>query len=441
VCTGHNRSLKEYVMTVDNQADTAGQNTPPAGGPGAQNETQAELLATVRLLAGEIGPRPSAGTGERKAAAFVIDRLRHAGYEVELEPFEGLTTYSWTYAPLYGALALAGWLGPRRPALGALLGLGAFGAFLAESLGFEAVARLPFLPHDRSQNVVARLPLPESSSAPERRVILVAHLDSARSALVFQPRLVRGFRATFVGLTAAMATVALGNLARWVQGPRREDPEALDRATQVAGSALLFPLAVLLQREAAMPVVAGANDNASGVAVVLAAAERLAAALQGALDQKAELWVVFTGCEESGLGGMQHFLAAHGHELDPASTLFINVDNVGAGMLTLVNQEGTLWPLLADSELLDAATRMALRRGLHFQTRGYHAMPTDAQVPLARGYRALSVMAFDEHGALPNWHWPTDTPDAVDATTMESALDLLVRTVRRLAAGPGRRIG
>jgi hypothetical protein len=68
-------------------------------------------------------------------------------------------------------------------------------------------------------------------------------------------------------------------------------------------------------------------------------------------------------------------------------------------------------------------------------------MPTDAQVPLARGYRALSVMAFDEHGALPNWHWPTDTPDAVDVTTMESALDLLVRTVRRLAAGPGRRIG
>ena len=48
-------------MTVDNQADTAGQNNPPGGGPGAQNETQAELLATVRLLAGEIGPRPSAG--------------------------------------------------------------------------------------------------------------------------------------------------------------------------------------------------------------------------------------------------------------------------------------------------------------------------------------------------------------------------------------------
>jgi hypothetical protein len=428
-------------MTVDNQADTAARDNAASAGPSTQNETQGELLATVRLLAGEIGARPSAGEGERKAAAFVIDRLRHAGYEVELEPFEGLTSFTWTYAPLYGALALAGWLGPRRPALGAVLGLGAFGAFLAESLGFEGAARLPFLPHDRSQNVVARLPPPESSGPPERRVILVAHLDSARSALVFHPRLVRGFRASFVALTAAMATVALGNLARWIQGPRRQEPEALDRTTQAAGGALLFPLAVLLQREAAMPVVAGANDNASGVAVVLTAAERLAAALQGVLEQKAELWVVFTGCEESGLGGMQHFLAAHAHELDPATTLFINVDNVGAGMLTLVNQEGTLWPLLADSELLDAATRMALRRGLHFQTRGYHAMPTDAQVPLARGYRALSLMAFDERGVLPNWHWPTDTPDAVVVTTMESALDLLIRMVRRLAAGPGRRIG
>src|SRR4051812_42653752 len=164
-------------MTVANQEEENTQDQSVERGPAPGNDTQRALLETVRVLAEQIGPRPSAGEGERLAAAFMIDRLRKAGYQVELEPFAGLTTFSWTYALPYTVLALAGFLGRRWPRLGALLGLGAFAAFLAENLGFETLSRLPALPRARSQNVVARLPLAAGdTSAPPGRVVLVAHL-------------------------------------------------------------------------------------------------------------------------------------------------------------------------------------------------------------------------------------------------------------------------
>src|SRR4051794_24636482 len=112
-------------MTVANQEEENTQDQSVERGPAPGNDTQRALLETVRVLAEQIGPRPSAGEGERLAAAFMIDRLRKAGYQVELEPFAGLKTFSWTYALPYTVLALAGLPGPRRARPGGLPGAGA----------------------------------------------------------------------------------------------------------------------------------------------------------------------------------------------------------------------------------------------------------------------------------------------------------------------------
>ena len=404
------------------------------------NSTQQGLLATVRLLAETIGPRPPASDGERKAAALLISRLRHAGYAVQMDPFDGLTASSWTYGPLYGGAAVAGLLGRRLGGWATLLGLGAFAAFVAETLGFASVSRLGRLPRGRSQNVVARLAAAaDAAGGSACRVVLVAHLDSPQAALPFHPALVGRLRELSMAGVLALATIAAGGVLRPLLRGRAAD--RLAGVLRLTAAGLLLPLGALLHRESAMPPVAGANSNASGVAVVLAAAETLLPLLQGLRDRPGELWILFTGCAESGQAGMQHFLATYRAELDPATTLFLNVDTVGAGLLTLVKQEGVLWPLLADPELLDTATHIALRRGVPFQTRGFHTAATDALVPLARGYRALSLMAFDDNGHLPNWHWPTDTTARLDPATLEAALTVLVPLVRRLIAPPGRRVG
>jgi len=53
-------------------------------------------------------------------------------------------------------------------------------------------------------------------------------------------------------------------------------------------------------------------------------------------------------------------------------------------------------------------------------------------VPIVRGYKAMSIMAFDERGVLPNWHWPTDTVENIDRAALENAFKLVVGVVRKL---------
>jgi len=44
----------------------------------------------------------------------------------------------------------------------------------------------------------------------------------------------------------------------------------------------------------------------------------------------------------------------------------------------------------------------------------------------------MSVMAFDINGRLPNWHWHTDTIDAVSESTVEQAVQFVTALVRDL---------
>ncbi len=424
-------------MTVTNPSTPRPDKSPDLAAPVPQTDRQRELLAVVGLLAEQIGPRPSAGPGERLAAAFMIDRLRRAGYEVTLEPFEGARTLGWTYGLFYGGGAAAGLLGGRLPYLGMALGLSALGGFLAEALGVPTVARLPGLPRGRSANVVARRPRPIGSGAPARRVVLLAHLDTSRVALPFHPRLLSGFRRAFVGAGLALGAGALAAALRPF-APVGSRPRTLaDRLGLAAGAFLLAPLAGLLYRELTMPPLAGANDNASGAAVVLVAAEQLALPPPDA-SEPGELWVVFTGCGAAGLAGMRHFLDAHADEIDTATTLFLNVDSVGAGLPTIVKQEGLVWPWLADAELVATASSVAFRRGLHFQTRSFHTLPTDAQVAMARGYRALTLMGLDEEGRLPNRRRWSDTWAGIAPETLEATLELVAQLTRRLLRPPAR---
>ena len=44
----------------------------------------------------------------------------------------------------------------------------------------------------------------------------------------------------------------------------------------------------------------------------------------------------------------------------------------------------------------------------------------------------MSVMAFDINGRLPNWHWSTDTADAVSEKNIEVAADLVSAIIKDL---------
>lgn len=143
-----------------------------------------------------------------------------------------------------------------------------------------------------------------------------------------------------------------------------------------------------------------------------------------------EVWFVATGSEETGTWGMRAFLDEYGDEVKRAS--IINIDNVGSGTLTWVTKEGMARRYDSDRRIAAAAKRAAQDLGLRARGREYKGLSTDATPALARGFRAMSVMAFDINGRLQNWHWKSDTVENVSDKLVDDAADFVAEIAREL---------
>lgn len=387
------------------------------GGNGVRTAKEDAALSYMRATVEALGstPRPSASAAEARAATFLQDALGRLGLTPRVESFPSLPTFSLPYGILY-ALPLLAWglarvwapLGPLLASLAAVL-------FLLEVYGVGPLGHA--LRFWTSRNVWAEL-LP--TAEPRHTVVLTAHMDSTRSALLFHPRLVKGLRRSFLLGAASFPTAAL---LLFFPDTRLY---ALLPAAVLALSAL-----VLAHREIFMPYVPGANDNASGVAVLLACARSF---LEDPL-RHTRVMVVFTGSEESGLWGFSAFLSRHGQTLRDAA--FVNVDNVGAGTLRFTEGEGMLLPLPTDRTLVRLAREVSGRHpALQAKPITYTTMSTDLLVGLVKGFRGLSVLATDADGLIPNWHWPTDVPSRVEDAALLRAWLFVEGLVRRVDTLP-----
>ena len=198
----------------------------------------------------------------------------------------------------------------------------------------------------------------------------------------------------------------------------------------VAGARALvaFALAQLAERELRGADVPGANDNASGTAVCIELCRRLAAQPLA----RTRVVLLLTGCEESGLLGSQAFLRSR----DTSDWLFLNFDNVGAGTLHYVAREGIVQLWDADEGLLRIADGIRESRpDLHLERSEQPiGLTYDATPVLVRGGRAMTLVAA-ENGVIPNYHWPTDTPENVDPAAIGTALEVGAEIVDAVDAG------
>jgi peptidase M28-like protein len=367
--------------------------------------TQAPL-DWVSLLADEVGPRRPTGKAERAAAELVRERLEDAGIPVRLESFRGYSTFAAPIGVILG-LALAPALLPaRRRRLRSLLALAAAAGLISE-FGLVRTPLSTLLSRRPSQNVVAEI---EPEEPPRRTVCLVCHLDASRSGLMFHPRAVHLLNPALQALSAT----CLAQATEPVLGGSRSGRRILGSVR----TALALGGALLLERELRGEDVPGANDNASGVAVVA----RLG--LEHVMKPlgHTRLVLLMTGCEESGLLGSQAFLRSH----DTADWLFVNFDNIGGrATLRYVKREGVGRKWDADPALAGLAARIAAARpelGL---------APSDAPIGLtydvspvlARGGRGITFVAGD-NGVIPNYHWPTDTTENVDPDSLDRAIEV-----------------
>ena len=342
---------------------------------------------------------------DKPQVAWLERRLRDAGaHEIHPETFRFQRRWIWRYGAHAGA-------GIGAAVLGGPLGAGLAVATLA-SVELDISGRSTwlsrFMPGGEGANVVARIP---AASEPRRTVVLIAHHDAQRAGLMW--RLPRSRQPMALPAQAMIALVALGCLIG-------------SRVLRAAGAAVLACMALLGLDVARGRIVPGANDNASGVAALVA----LMAAFARDPFEQTDVIAVFSDCEEVGLGGATAWLAAHRDELDPASTLVVSLDTLGSGEPAVVARDGALTANYSPATH-DWADRGALRAAVPPPRRIDLVAPTDGSPTNHAGLHTLSLLSCAPDGTLgPHYHQPTDTPDNVDFDSVEQCT--------RLAAGIAR---
>lgn len=279
----------------------------------------------------------------------------------------------------------------------------------------------PLFQRATSHNVVGKLLNPEASF----RIIFTAHYDTARSGPLWNPKTVSNFRFNFL-LGFFLLVILQGVVAL-----RIASIEFIGLAIYavLAGLHVLGQIALLIYAGLKGELVQGASDNASGVAVML----NLASELKQAPHRDIEFWFVATGSEEVGALGMTDFMKTYGEDMEPNNTYFINFDNIGKGNLHYYTGEGMLNVVRFSGDLIAAAKKATQLKEFRSVTPSKYTLAyTDAIIPASRGWQALLLLATDDFGRIPNWHWPSDTIEQIDFDVPRLASHFTLELLRNL---------
>jgi hypothetical protein len=366
-------------------------------------------LEHARQLAAVIGPRGSCTPAERRAAEYVCAEMGRLGLQdVRLESFQGLRSAWQPFAIIFN-IAILGhvlfwWLKPLMPPFAFMpyvaICFWAGAWWFYRILTFDLSLLHRWLPKGPSQNVVGVVP---AAGEVRRRLVVVGHLDSHRTPWIMQDDLRTRIFANLVtaGFFSLILAPVLYGLGAFLS--------SLPLAYLGLLTILLHGLGVILSVQADLsPYSPGANDNAAAVGTCLALARRLTAEPLA----NTEVWVLASGCEESGLDGIREFVARHRPAMEEA--LFIDFEGVGNGdHLVYLTHESPVRPEPIHPEALQVA-RQAAARCPQLEAVGAPAVGgyTEMGVVNHVGLRGLCLLTIPRGlKAVGEWHRPTDTAD------------------------------
>jgi hypothetical protein len=393
-----------------------------------------DCTAALREVVEALAPleRRAGSPAEEEAARWIAARLSDAGCVAAVEEEQFLDGYARLIAGLTAAGALAGAAGLtrglRKPATAAAA-LVIAGIADDISNGPRLARRATTRPKT-TWNVVARCGQDDA----DRTLVVLAHHDAAPTGRIFDERAQVWLGERFPGILERIDTslplwwAVLSAPATVAIGAALDKPRLLRAG--VAGSLIATAVFADIARS---PIVPGANDNLSAVAVLVALAERLRSDPVDGL----KVLLVSCGAEEVLQGGIHGFAARHFPVLDRERTWFLSLETVGSPELVLVEGEGpVVMEDYFDRSFRDLVARAAdradapLRRGMRARN------STDAVIPSRAGYPTATLASMDRYKALSNYHQLTDTPENLDYTTVRHALVVAEATARELAASP-----
>ncbi len=161
--------------------------------------------------------------------------------------------------------------------------------------------------------------------------------------------------------------------------------------------------------------VPGANDGASGVAVLL----ELAKILPEDLDR--EIWLVFFDLEDQGrIEGWDWILGSKAfvQDLDGSPDAVVIIDMIGDSDLNIHREKSS------DAELVNEIWQIASDLGYadYFIENEKYTILDDHSPFLAAGMKAIDIIDFD----YPYWHTVEDTADKVSPSSLKTVGDVLL---------------
>lgn len=372
--------------------------------------------------------RTPCSAGERAAAEWLADRLRATeGVRVSLEEAD-----SWgTFPPMATGLGLLGVAGAllvlrgRSLAGSLVVGLGVAG-IIDEAQNGPRLARRALRRRRRTVNVIAAV----GEETARRTVVVLAHHDAPQTGLLFDQRLQK----RLYELDPERVGAAKKPLPQWwigLAGPLWTLAGAATGRRRLALGGVLIGAAgaALVADVWRSPTVAGANDNLSGVAALVALAELLREEPREGI----RVLLVSCGAEETLQDGIRAFLARHRHELDPQRTAFVNLDTVGSPHLVMLEAEGPIWmEEYSGAWLRDLVAESAEYLEIPLE-RGFRARAsTDSIIPSRAGYPTATLLSITDWRSPANYHLPSDVPENLDYRTVAEAVRLVHELIGRL---------
>lgn len=366
----------------------------------------------VAALAEMVGSRPAGSPSQVRAQQYLLEQFRALGYLADLQPFT-ITFYD----DRGSTVTVAGPLG--QPIAANTLQYSAAGTVEAEVVD----AGLGRPEEYEAAGVQGKIALVARGEIRFAEKVDAAARAGARAVIVSnnQPG---NFNGSLVGLSAIPAVSV-----------SEADGQALRQALQGGPVTARVEVDASMEQRTAANVVAtrpggprtlvigghfdsvaagpGANDNASGTAVVVELARVMAAR-----PTPYTLQFVAFDAEEIGLNGSAHFVSQLTEPRRQAIAAMINLDMVGVGDTTRVG---------GSEELRKLAQTAGTQMGLDVSTLEENGGSDHASF-LRAGIPALFVHRTND----PNYHSPNDRAEYVDPANLEIAGRLVLDVVAAL---------
>jgi hypothetical protein len=263
---------------------------------------------------------------------------------------------------------------------------------------------------------------------PLTRVVVTANYDTGKTSPFGGPRSVRLFRpyviVTFLSMLMLAALGFVGVIADLAKINRTGLDIIWYCFAPFALLALLFAV-ILLWGEMFGAYSSGANDNASGVAVMLSVVEAIAAKPL----EHIELWAVATSRGFAGGRGMVALMKRHHRQIK--ESMIINIDHPGIGDLRIIRTEGPVLGFRASHRLTRTALKAAKKMDFEVTKGRCRVKMSDAMVALARRRPAVTIGSL-KGGAYPGWRNRKDRYEDIDRESLDRTVELVTQMLRVL---------